>query len=91
MAIKQTIFYFPYFLPDGHLLASDLSSISKYRLEEGEPIKLWTCGGLEGISSIVADAEGYIYGLTYKMKNTVYIISPDGRTSTSCKLTTTTL
>ena len=71
----------PHFLPDGHLLTSGFSDVSKHSIEDGELTTIWTCKGLDNVVSLCSDPNGLIYAATFQGQKSIYIISPAGKLS----------
>lgn len=68
-----------HFLPDGDLLATGfrVDCLTKYRVNDGQLTKLWTCKGLRESCGICSGSDGLYYVTTWN-RRTVYIVSPDG-------------
>jgi len=68
------------FLPDGCLLGVFESKLKKYKIENGELVKLWTCDDIEDGYSLCTDSNGLIYVTARSLKK-MYVASSQGAAS----------
>ncbi|KAF6033917.1 hypothetical protein EB796_007777 [Bugula neritina] len=74
-----------HFLPDGHMLGVGEGKLTKYKVENGKLIKVWTCDGVTDRYSVCADSNGLIYVSGQNLKS-LYIISLLGTVCNKNKL-----
>ena len=69
-----------YFLSDDELLVvGESSTLAKYKINEEQLIKVWSCENLEGAFRVCSDAAGLLYVCTSNKQKVIYVVSPTGR------------
>ena len=70
-----------YFLLDGDLLVlsrSQYKSLTRYRIENNQLTKVWTCEDLTDGHSVCTDSDGLIYVSTRNKRKILYVLSTTG-------------
>ena len=70
-----------HFLPDGDLLVlnrSQYKSLTRYRIENNQLTKVWTCEDITDGHSVCTDSGGLIYVSTLNKRKILYVLSTTG-------------
>ena len=71
-------FRHPYLSPDDHLLDIHGSHLTKYNIENLNPVFVWQKDFTKRIKCVCADSTGLLYVSTYGFYKVMLIISPEG-------------